>query len=340
MTSIAVLTVTLFATQAPDNPGRDLALLQAVADAFDENLAKFPFGTAEFEFSDGFATSVEAAARAELKDGRWRRGNIVSMTKHTSSSKGVLARGLFATSSWSSPEQGSSRLDSERMMTNGKVTFTERIGCSPDGKQYIYGHIITPGTADFFRMADFPLQLGWPEESRDDLAHSIRMVLSGSAGTGVGTIQQDAKLDGVKVVQISLSFPNGMVQYSVDLERGAIPLHRHGIVTGGFTYDVAYGNIRLVKGHGWLPFEKTTFDKTGRTKRLVITSADFDTRPRQSFQLETEQARSIANVAAGVSYSPRKRWDLDNLPSASGPAARRLQVAGDHANRDANAGGT
>jgi hypothetical protein len=25
-----------------------------------------------------------------------------------------------------------------------------------------------------------------------------------------------------------------------------------------------------------------------------------------------------------VSYSPRKRWDLDNLPAASGPAARPL----------------
>jgi hypothetical protein len=307
-------------------PAFDRDVLRAVADAYDENRAKFSTGNADFEYADGFSDSLADAENAELRDQYIAHGRYCfDANNHVLFEKRYPLEAMIAATNWSADDRASSRLDSQRLVTNGKLTFHEVITPSRDKKEYNYGHIIKPGTKNFFRLADFPLGLACPEESRVDLARHLRMILNGDSGAAVDSIDQDAVLDGVKVVRLSLRFPNGTVQYWVDLERGAIPLRRHDEIKGGSTYDVVHGDLKLIKGHGWLPFKKVVYLKGGRTKRLVVTSADFDVPPgRELFRIEIENERSIANLGEGVSYSRRKVFDLDNLPASSGSNAKPL----------------
>ena len=297
----------------------DETLLRAVADAYDENRAKFPFGSAEFEYRDGFAGSLVDAVAGKLRDDFTATGRYAyDDRKHVLFEKRYPIEALEATTVADANNHAGGRLDSVRLLTNGKVTLQESRSASAVKGQFAYGHVITAGTDGFERFAEFPLRLGWPSNDRDDLSAHLRMVLSGAADTSVETIDQNASKDGVKVVRIALKFPNGIVQYWVDLERGAIPLVRHDEIRGGDTFDFIFSQVGPMTGGGWLPSEQTTYLKNGRTKKLIVTRTDFTQRPTKAdLRLELDTPRRIGNVAAGVSYQSRKVWDLDDLPSSS-----------------------
>ncbi|MDE2507717.1 MAG: hypothetical protein KGM43_10935, partial [Planctomycetota bacterium] len=83
----------------------------------------------------------------------------------------------------------------------------------------------------------------------------------------------------------------------------------------GDTTDEFLDDIRLVEGHGFLPYSAGWRSQGGGTRRMVITAADFARKPKlNEFRLEFPEPISIANTAENLDYSPRKVWDLHSLP--------------------------
>lgn len=290
------------------------AILRAVVDAHDENRAKFPFGSVRLEYWDGYAAGVDEAVKGNLKDAYSGSGEYLFNGTDALCSKLFPKEALAATTQSLGAGQLSSRLDSFRLLTNGKLTFTERIAYAGKGGISL-GHIITSGPNDFFKFVEFPLSLGFPEDQRQDLGYWARIVLNGRPKFGIAAIEERAMMDGVPTVRIALTLPNGVRTYWVDIERGAIPLRIEDEVNGGNHFYWSCGDIRHVDGRGWLPFTMTTLREGGRTRRLIIKEASFDSPPpAAAFRIELDQPTKVANTAEGRSYTERRHIDLNDLP--------------------------
>lgn len=328
ITTLRVALYFVIVAQGPgDRPEAEMAsLLRAVADAYEENRARFNFGSVEFEYWDGYARNLEAATRGDLNDAHRAEGSFAFDGPNALYSRRFSDEAMAATTVESGGGWRSSRLDSLRVLTNGMVTFTERVDFAGAGRGNAQGHVISPGVDDFFQFASVPLDLGRPQDRRQDLAAVIRMVLDGKAGFGVEAIEEGVDVEGVSTIRIALKLPNGMRTYWVDLERGSIPIRVQEDVAGGNQIDLHHGDIRYVEGRGWLPFAMTTFLKGGRVKRLVVERAAFASPPaRETFRIELDRPTAVANVAEGRGYTARTVYDLNNLP---GPSSRESTPLG------------
>ena len=210
----------------------------------------------------------------------------------------------------------SNRLQSGRLLTDGKVTLVEHLYGNPDGK-ITRGTIINPGSEEFYKTAGVPLAMGFPDNARDDISRTARLIRDGSSGVSLGAIQDDAIFDGVKMVRIEVKGPGGKRVIWVDPERGAIPVRVHDEMPGGSAYDLRYGDIRMVAGRGWLPYEPRSTCQGGRVFRTIITKVDFGKIPDDTFRIEFPEPIAIINVAKGLSYRPQKIWELSRLPKAN-----------------------
>lgn len=300
------------------------ALLRTVADAYDENRARFPFGLIEFDYEDGYANDLAAARKGDLRDVGKAPGSFAFKANDALYSRIFPAEVMADTSEWISPSRVRGRLDSCRLLTNGKSTFTERIGPVKDGKSTALGHVITAGSEDFFKFAEVPLDLGRPESLRDDLAQNIRMVLKGASGASVSDVDENPTEnvgpDGEALVRIVLRLARGTRTFWVDLKRGAIPVRVHDSITGGYSIDRIHDQIQHVEGRGWLPFVVTTRLGNSRVKRLAVKRAQFERPPAQdTFRLVLEKPRTVANTGEGRSYTRRTVFDLNNLPKPNSP---------------------
>ncbi len=324
----AVSTVTSFlfvailwggaATASQGRATSDVDVLRAVADAHDENRAKFPFGSIESRFLDGYAANVDEAASGKITDLHEAQCSYLFDGVYGLHVQKFSTASMTATTTWSSPGSSAGRLNSFRHLTNGKLTLVESITSMPDGEGEYTGSVINPGTASFYRGAVFPLSLGHPDANRMDMSYWIRAALAHSNGASLDSVDSEAVSDGKKVVRITIKLEKGKVSYWADLERGAIPIRTHVYDDDKVIYGEINGAIKHVAGHGWLPFEQTAVFAGTRVRRIIIDRASFDKPPSRSvFKLELAYPRSMGNLGANVAYiNPQKIWDLDHLPSS------------------------
>ncbi len=72
-----VLALIIFLFSGVLSQADDKAILHAVADAYDENKAKFAFGASEFAFDDGFSRSLEHARKGDFKESHKASGKYI-----------------------------------------------------------------------------------------------------------------------------------------------------------------------------------------------------------------------------------------------------------------------
>lgn len=295
-------------------------LLRAVADAYDENRSKFPHGSIEFDYQDGYAKDSDAARNGELRDACVAKGSFAFEGRNARYTREFSNEAMVAATVWNGPTLGgSSRLESCRLLTNGKSTLSELITPAREGNEPVRGLIISPGAEAFFRDMMIPLDLGCPDALRSDLAQDLRAALDGTKGkASLIAVDENAVIDGIHAIQIELRLKNGTRTYWVDLEHGAIPIRAYGVATGGNTFDRHYGDIQPVTGRGWLPLTQTLFHGSGRVKRLVVKQTAFERAPAQDvFQMVLDQPRTVVDTGEGRVHAARSVYDLNNLPKAS-----------------------
>jgi hypothetical protein len=169
-----------------------------------------------------------------------------------------------------------------------------------------------------------PLGLGFPESARDDISRTARLIQDGSGGLTLVAVRDEENLDGVKVVRIEVKGPGGNRVMWVDPESGAIPVRVHDEMPGGGTYDLRYGDIRMVAGRGWLPYERTEYLPGGRVFRTVVTKIDLGVVPDDTFRMEFPKPIGLVDIEKGLSYRPQKVWELSRLPTANSVGATPL----------------
>ena len=121
--------------------------------------------------------------------------------------------------------------------------------------------------------------------------------------------------------------PGGKRIMWVDPEHGAITVRVHDEMPGGSTYDLHYGDIRMVAGRGWLPYECTEYLPGGRVLRAVVTKVDFGKIPDDTFRIEFPEPIAMVNLDKGRSYRPRKIWDLSRLPTENSVETAPLKTS-------------
>ena len=304
----------------------DREALNALAALYGENWSKFDSGRVWFEFTDAYAKSADDAAKGVVSNAYKTEGSYAFRGNDALYIRTFPDASMVATCNKISERQIAHRLDSVRALTDGKVTLDDHLFGNPAGT-VSRNTMITSGTEDFYKTATLPLSLGCPENSRGDITRTARRIRDGSAGLELVSIQDDATFDGVKVVRIEVKGPGGKRVMWVDPERGAIPLRVHDDMPGGTSYDLQYGDIRLVAGRGWLPFERTEFVAGGRVFRTVVTKVDFGKVPDDTFRLEFPEPIAMGNLDKRVWYRPRKVWDLSRLPAANSRDALPLGAA-------------
>lgn len=322
----AILIVSVLG-QSGDRSSVDLKTLNALGARYQENWSKFDKGRIWFKFTDAYAKNADDAAKGVVTNDYKAEGFYAFQGKNALYLQVFSNEAMLATSvkisETPTETQTSTRLSSERALTDGKATLKDHLSGDPGGK-VSYGTIIMPGTEEFYQGIDVPLELAFPDKARDDPSRSARLIQDGSTQLSLETIQNDATLDGVKVVRIETKGTGGKRVMWVDPERGAIPIHVHDDMPDGSTYDLHYGDIRMVPGHGWLPYERTTFVAGGRTFRSVVTKVDFGNVPSETFRLEYPEPTSMVDLARNLTYKPQKVWDLSRLPAANSKNAAPL----------------
>lgn len=313
----------------PTIPGSDdQATLNALAGLYEENRSKFDAGQIWFEFIDGKATDIDAASSGTITDAHRAEGFYAFRGDEAIYRCIFPDASMVATSSRVTDRQVTNRLQCVRTLTNGKATLREDRFGTPEGA-ITRAMIINPGAEAFFRSAAIPLGLGHPESVRDDPWRTSRLIQDRSDGLTLGSIRDDEVIEGVKVVRVVVTGPGGTRQMWLDPTRGAIPLRVHDEMPGGRAYDLRLGDVRMVAGRGWFPFERTELLGGARVMRMVVTKVDFGPVPEGTFRLEFPEPVAMVNLEQGVSYPPRKVWDLARLPAANAPGVNRLNAPGD-----------
>ena len=306
-------------------------LLTAVAGAVDENRAKFPHGIVRFDYEDGFADSAEAARTGQLRDRCVAAGTYLFRVDegHTA----YLYTKEFAAADYAkhteviSDTQFGTRLDSFQALADGDSTMFDQIQWFPSG---VMNHAcqIEPGMQKLFAIAEFPFELGFPEDFLDDVARHIRRSLKSEAGCAVESVEENVKLGGRTLVRFSLTSPRGKSVYLVDPAIGWMPVHRHAEMFRGTPSDYYFDDFRQVAGRGWLPFVKTALFRGDRVHRIVIREADFEKLPDRSlFKLEFPEPRKMVNRAKGLYHTtPQKTWRLTDLSKAPSATVKRVNL--------------
>ena len=304
----------------------DRGALNALAGLYEENRSKFDNGRIWFNFIDAYATSIDEAAKGVVSDAHKADGFYAFRGNDALYLRTFPDASMVATSAKIADAKVANRLQSVRLLTDGKVTLVDHLYGNPDGK-VTRGTIINPGSGEFYKTAGVLLAMGFPDNARDDISRTSRFIQDGSSGLSLGTIQDDATLNGVKVIRIEVMGPGGKRVMWVDPEHGAITVRVHDEMPGGSTYDLHYGDIRMVAGRGWLPYECTEYLPGGRVLRAVVTKVDFGKIPDDTFRIEFPEPIAMVNLDKGRSYRPRKIWDLSRLPTENSVETAPLKTS-------------
>ncbi len=302
--------------------GNDRAILGAIMGIAVENDAKFPHGLCRFRHQDGYTATLDDARAGRLDRLAEGTGSYLFEGNHGKYERVFPFNVLVANTTWVDANHLSSRLACCRVATNGKATIEENISAGRDGKTPVYGRGIYAGRNSFDSSLVFPIMLGCPVESRGDFIGGIRMMLAGSTQLKLVRLDPNAVREGRSLVQVIIARDKNLWEDWIDLERGGIAVYHKSTNYSGSWTEVFQDDIRLVPGHGWLPYTHTSrFSDQGRTWRTIVEQAEFDKPlPPGAFKLTLSEPDFLPDPITGVAYpKPQKVWDLDNLPSV-GPS--------------------
>lgn len=234
-----------------------------------------------------------------------------------------------------------------RAVTDGRLTLVDKRLPSPGlGPEPEWdgpwpggpGPAVSPGTGEFSGSIYLPV-LGLGGEG--GLAGVVRRsgLARGPEGpVRVSGLDEDADLDGLPVVSLSLEIPDGSARLWVDPARGALPVRvrieqvrplasgpgGRGLSEGGvYASLVEFEDIRRLPGGAWLPFREVVSTvgpgddppSPRPVRTTTITEADFGgPPPRSAFRLD--YADPVSPRLEGPSLAsaePRRVWDLDAM---------------------------
>ena len=202
-------------------------------------------------------------------------------------------------------------------MTNGKATIREEMTAGIDGALSTTFRGVVPDRAQFDMHVVFPIHLGRPSAVRGDFTSGIRQLLDGSPHLKLLRLDPKATREGRSLVQMILTRNNTRYESWIDMERGGIVVYQRTTSPTKRQTEEFQDDIRLVPGHGWLPFVWTSYSQNeGRTHRILVEQAEFD-RPlaATAFQITLSEPFRLSDPTTDLPYPKAQRtWDLDNLP--------------------------
>ena len=329
MTTLMPMILATCVVLGPDDveksSGRDV--MAAVRAAYDENRAKFAFGSIGYELTDGQAQNLEGAVSGAIDKPLIANCRYVYTGDDAYFERTFSLDMLRAASTKISENRTSTSVTSMRAVTNGKKTLYETGSVVPDGSKIATGKVIQAGSRMLYQHAELPVDFGIPIAERSDLGANLNSVLTGMAGFEFDSVR-DEVVDAIKTIRIALKLPRGTRTFWVDLERGAIPIRIVDELYAGSRIDIVQSDLRLLPKHGWLSYTHIKYLPGGRTRRTTIRSTEFDRQPvRADFRMEFPTPIHLVDTESGLSYKqPRKVWDLSNLPSPNSPEAAPLRI--------------
>lgn len=325
MSNVANLCLTLAALLPTGGGPPEHDLLIAIADMYDDNRSRFAFAAAKFDYLDARSRDLSSAragdfSQVDRADGEYVfRGDDAFYTRlftaeAMASRSGDVVNGRF-----------SSTLGSVRILTNGKLTLREQINSLGSQARLVKGHRLAAGVEEFYRIAEFPLDLGRPDRLRDDAASNLREAAGGSGKIRLSTINEKCQYENATVVRVELGLANGNRTYLIDLEKGAIPIMQEDITNQGNKIIKIMDNIKLYDKYGWFPLRRITY-YNNKARIIHVKELVLDRKPPSSaFQMRFDQPAPLLNLAEGRSYKARLVWDLDDLPTPASPDSLPLR---------------
>jgi len=306
--------------------GNDRTILSAISGIAVENHAKFAHGSCRFRHQNGTTATSDDARAGRLDQPAEGTGSYVFQGDRGKYEHVYPFDVLAANTTWAGASHSASRLAYYRMATNGKAMIQEGVTADRDGKTPIYARGIYAGRGFYDSGMIFPMLLGSPVDIRGDFIGSIRMMLAGSTQLKLVRLDPNAVREGRPLVQIIIARDEEQWEDWIDLERGGISVYNKTTNYLKSWTEEFQDDIRLVPGHGWLPYTLTSrYSEKGVTNRIIIEQAEFDQPlPPGAFKLSLSEPALLSDPITNANYpKPQRVWDLDNLPSVNpnGPKA-------------------
>lgn len=308
----------------------DVDRAKAAAAIFEANRAKFSVWTIEFNYTVGYAKTLDDAlakrwinpsvARGVCTfDGTNGRYDVAYDLKNLAEKRVEVKPGRFQT-----------YLTSHRYLTDGKVTLSDYMRPNRNWTEMDHTVQILPGSDTFHRNIALPLELGRGEFARNFLASQAEMVHKADSGRHL-MVREGVKLGEDEVVEFAFSGPDDRREdytYWVDLKHGAISRKTFAEFpvpdgTRGRSYKFLE-DIRDTSDGRWFPFRELSFTEgSGIIHERVITRSEFSA-PKDplAFTLSFEKPVKVYDGARGVSYPAQLAWDLKELPLLVAPKPR------------------
>jgi hypothetical protein len=291
------------------------------------NCNTFPYGMVAFRYCQGAATSAEAAREGTL-DRQATAEGLYIFDKDRARFERLFTEKDLRKNAKAVGNDVMASLFSFRMVTNGENTLSETVtGLTAT-------HRLTPGAVEFDKSFQFPLPLGRPNAAGwDNIGKNFLEMIQQKSTCKLSRVEDDAKLEGVSVLKLLMKCGSGTAEYWVDLESGSIPrkiLLRVDPESPSISETFYFlDDLRLVPGHGWLPFKETQWNRqTGFATQIKIVEADFDKPPTPSkFVFEFPKPTRVIDEARGLRYPPQTKWDLSKLPSRASRGVQRVEQA-------------
>lgn len=325
---LMALGTTVTASMPQSSASDELDTIRALTGLHETNRVKFSGVRIEFEYLDGYAKSVDEAAAGKIQ------GSTTSGAYYCDGEDAIYEcvfpdAAILSRTQRLAARKTSSSLNSIRMLTNGKLTLIDRTLGNDMGR---VGHatIILPGSREFYKQVEIPINIGFPDDSRDDLAYMAKAVLQTSSGYELINLTPHVLYDGKPVVRVTIKSGAGSRVMWIDPERGGVVLRTRDEMLNGDTRELIHSDLRLLPAFGWLPFQRLLILNNARVRRTVVTSVQRPAKSRERFRLAFPGPVPIVNVATQVAYRPQKVWDLSQLPSRdSGNAVQMSPLVGD-----------
>jgi hypothetical protein len=303
----------------------DAEPLKALATSYGANRSLLRYGSIEFSSATGTAATPEAARSGQWMVRSETTGRYVFDGPRAYFENVFSREQMRANRRKIGDGRHSTTLHSRRVLTDGRITLSDRISLDDSGDKFIRAAQVDPGTRVFYMNYACPLALGEPDPKSFDLSHDVHLALDSRAYTWE---LRDDSFEATPVMHLTLQSGEFQRQYWIDVERGSIPREiRDQSGPGKPGMRIYHDDLRPVGDGAWLPFTMTIFFHDGECKQLTIRKAEFGRRPPPSaFRMEFEEPEALINTADMVHYRPRKVWDLTELPSIASGEAHRVTL--------------
>jgi hypothetical protein len=314
------------------NTAEQMALAQAVRDAYVSNQGGFPFGQITFAYIKGYALDEASARRGELSPA-YTAKCLYNYNGRSARYERIFPDDEMRAANKKIGDKITSVIDNFRLATNGELTLYDSVTFAENTRAH--GTKLSPGTRVFDRDFQFPLSLGRPDHTgRQNLGKQLLDALQQSPNLQLKTVSGHLRYEGRDVVHIVLATPYGKNEYWVDVGRGAVPLkivirltasQRRAAHQTVYYYD----DLRLIANCGWLPFKESWWNsRDNQAGQILLREATFDKAPGEAaFAVGFPAPTSLVDEAKGIRYPPRTTWNVLDLPRGGSPGVQKVEYA-------------